>query len=114
MKKVLLLILFFALSSNVFGQSTIEKIRALNLHSIDGPIKTYYSEGFKDRVEDNLSLLSKSIKFFEQQFDLQQSFSIAIIDSVDWNNISSIPYGLPFVSGPPFVVCIPAHSGNEL
>lgn len=114
MRRVFFLILFSALSTTIYGQSAIEKVRALNLHSIDGPIKTYYSEGFKDRAEDNLSLLSKSIDFFEHQFDLKQSYSIAVIDSVDWKKIFSIPYGLPFVSGPPYVVCIPAHSGNEL
>ncbi|WP_237856183.1 hypothetical protein [Rhodohalobacter sulfatireducens] len=114
MRKVLFLILLSAVSTTIYGQSAIEKIRALNLHSIEGPIKTYYSEGFKDRAEDNFNLLSKSIEFFENQFDLQQSFSIAIIDSVDWKKISSIPYGLPFVSGPPYVVCIPAQSNNEL
>jgi hypothetical protein len=58
--------------------------------------------------------LHKSIKFYEENFDARQSFALAIIDSVGWKRITQIPYGLPFVSGPPYIVCLPASSKNVL
>lgn len=109
------LILGLVLSScNAPAQSTLEKVKALNLHSIEGNIETYYPESFKDRAENNLNLLNNSIDFFEDHFEVNQSFSIAILDSASWGEVSSIPYGLPFVSGPPYIVCIPANSENVL
>ena len=45
---------------------------------------------------------------------MNQHFSIAVVDSVSWSKITRIPYGLPFVSGPPYIVCLPADSQNIL
>lgn len=111
---VLILGLVISSSCNTAAQSTLEKVKALNLHSIEGNIETYYPEGFKDLAEANLNLLNNSNDFFEDHFEVKQSFSIAILDSASWVNISAIPYGLPFVSGPPYIVCIPANSENVL
>ncbi len=94
--------------------STLEKIKDLDLNYIDGNIKTYYSAGYKEYASTNLNLLSKSTVFFEEHFAINQSFAIAVVDSNHWKKITSIPYGLPFVSGPPYIVCIPADSENIL
>lgn len=58
--------------------------------------------------------MAKSVVFFETNFQIQVHYSIAVLDSNDWVKIARIPYGLPFESGPPFVVCIPASSENIL
>lgn len=111
---ILILVFVFSSSCNAQDQSTLEKVRALDLHSIDGNIETYYPEDFKVLAEANLNLLNYSIGFFEYHFGVKQSFSIAILDSASWAKITSIPYGLPFVSGPPYIVGIPANSNNIL
>lgn len=111
---ILLLTLFISNSCRAPDQSTLEKVRALQLNSIDSDIVAYYAEGFKERAESNLNLLNKSIGFFEDNFGAKQPFSIAVIDSVNWKKITPIPYGLPFVSGPPYIVCLPADSKNIL
>ena len=108
------LILIFSSSCNAPAQSTLDKVRALDLNFIDGSIETYYSDDFQSRAEDTFNLLNYSTGFFEDHFKVRQSFSIAILDSVSWSKITSVPYGLPFVSGPPYVVGIPANSENAL
>lgn len=111
---ILILVLVLCSFCNAQDQSTLGKVRALDLHSYDGNIETYYPEGFKYRAEANIKLLNNSNRFFEDHFGVKQSFSIAILDSANWVKITSIPYGLPFVSGPPYIICIPANSKNIL
>lgn len=114
MRLVYIIVLVFSISCNSPHPSTLEKVRALHLKSIDGNIETYFSAGYEDRATANVKLLSKSIGFFKENFGVDESFSIAVIDSANWGKITSIPYGLPFVSGPPYIVCIPAGSENTL
>ena len=114
MRVAYIIVLIISISCDISAQSTLEKVRALDLNAIDGNSTTYYSAGYEDQASANLNLLSKSVGFFEEHFSVSQSFSIAVIDSADWERITSIPYGLPFVSGPPYIVCIPASSENVL
>ncbi|MCF8231425.1 MAG: hypothetical protein K9J27_04480 [Bacteroidales bacterium] len=92
----------------------LEKVERLNLKTIDGNIKTYYAPGYKESAESTSNLLHKSMQFYEEHFDVWQSFALAVIDSGRWIKITQIPYGLPFVSGPPNIVCLPANSNNTL
>ncbi|MFW6370430.1 MAG: hypothetical protein ACOC10_04410 [Bacteroidota bacterium] len=94
--------------------SMLEKVEHLNLRTIDGSIETYYPEGYKERAETTLEVLHKSTGFYEENFDVRQSFALAVIDSGSWGKITQIPYGLPFVSGPPYIVCLPADTNNSL
>lgn len=114
MRFALILAFIIISSCNAPAQSMLDKVKDLNLNSIEGSIPTYFSDGFKDRAEANLILLKKSIAFFEKNVGVHQSFAIAVMDSASWRKITSIPYGLPFVSGPPYIVCIPATSNNVL
>ncbi len=106
--------LVLIVSCNNPNQSTLDKVRSLDLNSMNGNIETYFSAGYEDQAVANLNLLHDSIEFFEQNAGVDQTFSIAVIDSISWVKITSIPYGLPFVSGPPYIVCIPANSENIL
>ena|SRR6056297_1343060 len=106
--------LVLIVSCNNPNQSTLDKVRSLDLNSMNGNIETYFSAGYEDQAVANLNLLHDSIEFFEQNAGVDQTFSIAVIDSTSWVKITSIPYGLPFVSGPPYIVCIPANSENIL
>lgn len=114
MRLAYIIVLVFSISCNSPTPSTLEKVRVLDLKSIDGNIETYFSAGYEVRARGNINLLSKSTEFFKENFGVDQSFSIAVIDSATWEKITSIPYGLPFVSGPPYIVCIPASSENIL
>lgn len=110
--KIFLLLLFF--QTVVISQSTLEKVKSLELEFIESTTKTFYSEGYKSKAEEIESTLSNSTFFFENEFGVSQDFEIAVLNSEDWQKISQIPFGLPFVSGPPYIVCIPANTNNEL
>lgn len=96
------------------AQSTLEKIGQLHLNTLDGGVSTYYPDGYRDRAISVATLLSASTDFFEQEFGVRETFTIALLDSSTWVKVTEIPYGLPFVSGPPNVVCLPATSNHEL
>lgn len=110
----LLIVAVLCISCSNPTLSTLDKVKALKLDSLEGNIETYYSAGYENRAAANLSLLSNSTGFFEEHFGVSQTFSLAVIDSAHWVKITSIPYGLPFVSGPPYLVAIPADSENIL
>ena len=114
MRLAYIILLVVCISCTSSAQSTLEKVKALDLNTINDNITTYYSTGYENQAEATLNLISKSVGFFEEHFEVSQSFSITVIDSVNWGKITSIPYGLPFVSGPPYIVCIPANSENVL
>ena len=110
----LLVATVFCISCSNPSTSTLEKVKALNLDSVDGKIETYYSSGYKPKAQTTLGILRESADFFEEHAGVSQTFSIAILDSAHWGMISSLPYGLPFVSGPPYIVFLPADSKNIL
>jgi hypothetical protein len=111
---ILLTLSLILRSCNSPAQSTLEKIQSLDLNDTHGDIPAYYPDGFEERTEETVDLLQYSIDYFEETFQVSQSFSLAVLDSLSWIKISRIPYGLPFVSGPPYVVCIPATTDNVL
>ncbi len=100
--------------SRIFSQSNLEKVKSLRINQSEDTITVYYSNGYYLRAVQTKNLLKKSSDYFENKFGVKETFSIAVLDSGDWNKITEIPYGLPFVSGPPYIVCIPASSDNEL
>ena len=114
MRLAIIAVIVFCISCSSPTLSTLEKVKDLDLNSIDGNITAYYTAGYEDRALSHLNLLQNSTEFFEENFEIDQKFSIAIIDSANWKKITSVPYGLPFVSGPPYIVCFPANSDNIL
>ena len=100
--------------SSVSAQSTLERIGQLGLNVLDRSVTTYYPDGYRERATSVATLLPASTGFFEQEIGVRETFSIAILDSASWVAVTEIPYGLPFVSGPPNVVCLPATSNHEL
>ncbi|MFZ0390894.1 MAG: hypothetical protein WAN36_10590 [Calditrichia bacterium] len=114
MMRCIIMVLFLITAQAAQAQSVTEKIRELNLEKCEGPAASWYSRGFKDRSAGISSLLGKSAEYFQQNFGVQESWVLAVLDSTDWAGVTGIPYGVPFVSGPPFIVCIPADSRHDL
>ncbi|MFO7726285.1 MAG: hypothetical protein R6V45_12130 [Oceanipulchritudo sp.] len=81
---------------------------------LEGSVTAYYSEGAHAQADSLVSLLGQSVDFFEREVGLHEDFSIAVLDPDSWAKLTPIPYGLPFVSGPPYVVCFPADTNHEL
>lgn len=73
-----------------------------------------YSPDHEESACGTAALLSRSTAFFDKEFGLSQAFMLSVLDEADWSKVTPIPYGLPFESGPPYVVCIPATSDHPL
>jgi hypothetical protein len=114
LRTILILAFLHFNSCNAPSQSVLQKVRSLDLGSIEGNITTYYSDSHKDRAETVHNLLLGSVNFFETSFQVDRTFSIAVLDRADWGRITDIPYGMPFVSGPPYIVGLPyLEKGSE-
>jgi len=111
-KILILILLIFALP--LLSQTAKEKVKELNLPQLSGSVTTNYSKSFEQRAREVQDLLAPAGVFFEEHFGVKEDFQLAILDEQDWQNVTPIPYGLPFVSGPPNVVCMPASSDHQL
>jgi len=111
---LILVLLLVGASCDYSAPSTVAKIKSLRLNIIPGTIKAYHSPGAEKRTLAATNLLQHAIPFFQKQLGVTESFSIALLDSARWTQVSPLPYGLPFVSGPPYIVCLPSTSDNVL
>ncbi len=113
-KYLICLVVLFYCQAAIFTQSLPEKVKTLNLNSIEGNAITYYSTGHEKNAGEVKTLLEKAKAFFQSKFRIKEDFLIAVLDSSDWIKLTNIPYGLPFVSGSPYTIIIPVSSENEL
>jgi len=107
----LILSLMPALTS---AQTALDKVQSLDLVFALKPMKVYYSRGYEEVALPLASRYGRTDDYFRSAFGVNRTFSLAVLDSADWSKVSSLPYGLPFVSGPPFVVCMPATPDHQL
>lgn len=116
MRRLLLLTFAIVFNNSCHNpvQSTLGEIESLDLNTFESKINTFYTDGYLERAKETVDLLQNSTNYFYENFQVSKTFSVAVLDSIDWIKITEIPYGLPFVSGPPYIVCIPATSENML
>jgi hypothetical protein len=114
MRFVCILVLAFVTSCRSPAPSTLDFVIDLNLDTIDGSLTTYYSDSYEDRAQATRTQLHNSLAFYQDHFGVNPSVSLAVLEAPDWAEMTRIPYGMPFVSGPPYIVCIPADTDNTL
>ncbi|WP_440998516.1 hypothetical protein [Fodinibius sp. SL11] len=98
---------FFIFSTTAIAQETgqrdnrtmLAKVQSLDLESVREGVVVHYKPGYKERAEKLGPLLNDAIQFFKKELGITQQFHLALVDSLDWIQISSSPYGLPHVSG---------------
>ena len=98
LKVLIICFAFLQLNSlPAYSQDTycIEDVKNLNLQSIPGKITAYYSPGQETRAQELKSLLERAAKLFEDSLDVKIEFSLAALNTKDWNGIMDRPYGLP-------------------
>lgn len=113
-RKLIGIIVLIMIAQSSMGQSLRQPIETLSLHVLKGTVHTRYSDGYKSYAQNIQKLLESSITYFENRFDVHEQYSVAVLNANQWQQISQVPYGLPFVSGPPYVVCLPANEKNVL
>lgn len=106
---------FIATAGLAWGRSgALDTVKGLGLQVLEGPVPVFHADSSREQADSLVALLGASVAFFEREVGLRESFSLAVLDQESWAELTSIPYGLPFVSGPPYLVCFPADINHEL
>ncbi|MEO7394695.1 MAG: acyl-CoA thioester hydrolase/BAAT C-terminal domain-containing protein [Chitinophagaceae bacterium] len=92
-------------------KSTRQKVQELKIPSIKQIPIVYYSPGYKKRGEEVSGLLAGARQFYEHKLQTKVDFNAAVLTKSQWEQITRIPYGIPFASDPPFVAFLPATDG---
>ena len=95
---------------------TIEKIRALHLPYVPGPVPVYYSTGAG--VEARALKYQKSIlacqQWYDQQVGKHVDITLAVLNKTDWEKVTDFGYPMPFNFGgwrslPPPGIVVPTR-----
>jgi hypothetical protein len=88
-----------------------EKVRALALDSITGPIAVYSSRDVPRAEADDLrSLMTACVTKYRDTIPVRPEIALAVLDSTDWGRVAVLPYGLPHYdpADSPVIVLVPA------
>lgn len=112
MKKVILFFALFAFCATVKAQS-VESVKALNTPSLEGKtISVFYSSNYRERAANLQSALEKSNSYFKKKLGIEiKPLYLTVFDAGDYKKLRAAqPYGLPFATGNPPIVFLPATS----
>ena len=98
-----------------FGETVYSQLQQSGVReSSDPAIPILYSNGYKQQATQLSELLGPSAGFFKSRLNVELDVKLAVLNKTDWQEVSKVPYGLPFVSGPPYVIGIPATTDHPL
>ena len=104
------ILIVLASPSQAQVDSTLIRIRALSIDSINTSIPTYFSEGAELRAMQLSELLKEADNYLREALGIQANFSLAVLAEEDWNQVWPFPYGIPYVSlHAPWVIVLPAN-----
>ena len=93
----------------------LDRVQSLNLPQLPGTISAHYVSGQTKRAQQIQSMLEDAASFFEDQLGVTADPSVALLGPTEWRVVADeIPYGLPWVSGPPYVTVLPATLEHPL
>ncbi|MGC2236255.1 MAG: hypothetical protein WA584_08845 [Pyrinomonadaceae bacterium] len=112
MKKIVLFFILIAFCAAAKAQS-VEVVKALNTPSLEGKtISVFYSSNYRERATNLQAALEKSNAYFKKKLGIEiKPLYLTVFDAVDYKKLRAAqPYGLPFATGNPPVVFLPATS----
>ena len=95
-------------SASAQDAKTLEKVQNLKTPSLKNKIIVYYSPEYKKRAKEIQPLVEDAMRFYERKLNLKVDLSVAVLDEAQWQQVTPIPYGLPWVSDAPHVAFLPA------
>lgn len=91
----------------------VEQVRGLGLDSLAGPLPVHYSAGYGARAREVQGILREGARFFTDSLGLSDNpVRVALLVQADWERVSRVPYGVPFVQGG--VVVMPAAGDGPI
>lgn len=88
-----------------------ERIRLLDLDSLDAGLVVYHSSGYGDRAEAIGRQIAASNAFYRDSLGAEVEIRVALLDPADHERASTgLPYGLPFIDD--HMAVLPADLGS--
>lgn len=86
--------------------SALDQVLGLGLDSLAGPLPVYHRADGRARAAEVQGILRQGARFFADSLGLETPVRVALLGRADWERVSRVPYGVPYVSGG--VVFLPA------
>jgi hypothetical protein len=113
--KFLYLFLLLLLQS-LYAQDIDSKyfqVKALEVDSVSKKVTVFYSKGYEERGIELCQLYEKAVTLFKDSLNVMFDLHVAALNEADWKIITNrIPYGVPWIDGPPYVAFLPAIPGK--
>ena len=95
--------------------AALETVRAMEFpHGHHAGIELHAGDGNLTEARQLAEVLDQAGQYFSTEFGIEETFSLAYLDREAWTRVTHAPYGMPFVSGPPYVVVFATTPDNEL
>lgn len=106
--------IFAIITSSIFPQNELTKVRSLKVDSLKSITAVYFTPGYKERAEYLAGILDEFNIFFRHSLGAEYDFCLAVLDEKQWNEINSpYPYGLPWNNAfRPYVIFMPADTSH--
>lgn len=91
--------------------STLHKVKALNIPVLKNNINVYYSPGYKKRGKKIQTYIQDAMRFYKKSLHVNVELSVAVLTKSQWEQTTRIPFDIPFASDSPHVVFLPANLG---
>ena len=110
-----ILILFAAVGLHAQNTTYLQKVESLSNPSATNKIKVYYSSGYEKRALELSGIIEDMLRFYEKKLDIKEQITLAIVTPEQWRQVGlQVPYGVPNVQGPPYVIFMPVLTDNAV
>src|SRR5215475_8918754 len=89
------------------AESALERVRALNLPTVDGEVQVIYSPAAKARAESYRFTLETAHRWYETQLGIRVPVTLAVLDKQDWERATPVSYPMP--NSKPGLVTLPSR-----
>lgn len=91
----------------------IERVRALGLASLPGPLPTWHADDATERARALQRLIDGARLHYERTLGIELPLTLAVLTRAQWQPlITWQPYGIPGIAGRPAVIFMPADDSG--
>jgi hypothetical protein len=91
---------------------TLPMIRGIDLDSLQRDVDVYYSPGYSERAVELLAMIEEAVAFFEDSLALRTEVTLVVLSPDHWQQLTPLPYGVPFASPEARTIILPAADGR--
>jgi len=89
----------------------LSTIQSLDLDSLQRDVTVYYSPVYSERAVELQAMIEKAVAFFEDSLALRAEVNLVVLSPYHWQQLTPLPYGVPFASPEAPAIILPAEDG---